>query len=937
MFCHQCGTRLPEKARFCPGCGAPVAAPSGEAQTRVAQTVEQVKEGGGVVGVAQGGTVMVGVVQHYYSQAHPGAAPEEAQRRQAALQRGLGEYLDWLEESFGTIVLRGIEQQGRQVVSLPLDTVYVPLEAEVTPEADGPGAAGEGRRPAQDGAAARGERRTLSLDRALALGPRLILTGGPGCGKSTVLQHIAWTLARAHKRDDPSLAQEALGLPGPLPLPLYIPLNQYADYLRSLPKSASGQERSLLAFIAREYPQRRQMRLGLDADFLSYLLEGEEQILLLLDGLDEVPDERQRVAVRAAIEDLTAGRPRLRAVVTSRSAAYQGKAVFGRGFRHVRVLPLRPEQVEAVVRAAYQAIYPHSQALRDARAGELLDGIRRLEAARRQRLGKGAEALVTSPLMVRMLLIVHFNHRRLPDQRADLYQKAVDAMLRPDFTLDEQVADDIEHRIGGSLAFNRELFQHLAYHMHAQGAEQGREIDEDALERILCGEATYQPYVSELIAQTRQRCTLMEERGGRYRFIHLSFQEFLAGRYLVYNHDLEAIARLFEQGRARESWWREPALLAVGYLDITAPLQARRLLQRLAGLDEDAAARDRGLPLEAQLAAAELAAAACLECRNQAADLGAALQGWLKTLLWRQEGFPAPALRAAAADALDALGWLPEDLYRLVEIDPSRLAYADPRLPTAVYYLGKYPVTNAQYARFLAAEDFAERALWVDFPKFGEDSQRMAGASWGEAGWEWLQEALKGNFSPDGRVVYPRYWNDPRFGAVRRGAPVVGITWYEANAYCRWLLRHWAGLDEASANPALRPGEVRLPAEAEWIAAAGGDRPGERYPWDAPGEATRGEREILPRANTREGKIGRTTPVGLYPSGASQPYGVWDMAGNAWEWQANFYPGRDGVLALRGGAWLNESGYARLSERHRYDPDNEWYVDLGFRVLARPY
>ena len=222
-------------------------------------------------------------------------------------------------------------------------------------------------------------------------------------------------------------------------------------------------------------------------------------------------------------------------------------------------------------------------------------------------------------------------------------------------------------------------------------------------------------------------------------------------------------------------------------------------------------------------------------------------------------------------------------------------------------------MTNAQYARFLQAEDFADRALWVDFPKFDERSRPMD-ETWGEEGWRWLQKKLGDtNYSPDSKVVYPRNWNDPRFGMARKGAPVVSITWYEASAYCRWLGRHWAELGEGGANPGWQPDEVRLPREAEWVQAAGGAQPGERYPWDLPGKATNDLQEILRRANVREAEIGRTTPAGMYPLGASQPYGLWDMGGNVWEWQANFYGKDHDVLALRGGAWDYESDDARLS------------------------
>ena len=96
--------------------------------------------------------------------------------------------------------------------------------------------------------------------------------------------------------------------------------------------------------------------------------------------------------------------------------------------------------------------------------------------------------------------------------------------------------------MAGSLAMNREMLQYLAYHMHAQGEKQGREIEEDVLRQILGGEPTYAPFVDELMAQTFQRGTLLEERDGLYRFIHLSFQEFLAGRYLVEFHQIRILS-----------------------------------------------------------------------------------------------------------------------------------------------------------------------------------------------------------------------------------------------------------------------------------------------------------------------------------------------------------------------------------------------------------
>ena len=203
--------------------------------------------------------------------------------------------------------------------------------------------------------------------------------------------------------------------------------------------------------------------------------------------------------------------------------------------------------------------------------------------------------------------------------------------------------------------------------------------------------------------------------------------------------------------------------------------------------------------------------------------------------------------------------------------------------------------------------------------------------NWGEAGWKWLQA----NWDDQQRVL-PRYWNGgPTFGATRQGAPVVDVSWYAANAYCRWLLRHWAELVEAQANPGFQPGLVRLPTEVEWARAAGGEKPEKRYSWDSPGQATYKLDEILRRVNIYESGIGHTTPVGMYPLGASLPFGLWDLAGNVWEWQANFADEDHTWLGLRGGSWNYLEELARVAACSTAPPDLPWYF-AGFRVALLP-
>lgn len=159
----------------------------------------------------------------------------------------------------------------------------------------------------------------------------------------------------------------------------------------------------------------------------------------------------------------------------------------------------------------------------------------------------------------------------------------------------------------------------------------------------------------------------------------------------------------------------------------------------------------------------------------------------------------------------------------------------------------------------------------------------------------WTPEAVKDIESAsynEGWRSGPRYWTDDRFNHATQ--PVVGISWYEAVAYCAWLSEKLGK-------------EVRLPTQAEWERAARSSH-GKEYPWGGDFDPA--------KANTKESKLNRTTPVHMYPDGRT-PEGVWDLAGNVWEWSQD---DRSGGKALTGGAWWNNAKDVGASARNGWDP-----------------
>ncbi len=123
--------------------------------------------------------------------------------------------------------------------------------------------------------------------------------------------------------------------------------------------------------------------------------------------------------------------------------------------------------------------------------------------------------------MVRMLLIVHVSDRRLPEQRAELFKRAVDNMLLPDYVTDAAVRNEL----GENHVQQLELLQTLAFHMHQQG-DKGREIDEQDMRRLLKKQENLRPWVEPFISLTASGERLLEERLGSIALSIWVFKSF---------------------------------------------------------------------------------------------------------------------------------------------------------------------------------------------------------------------------------------------------------------------------------------------------------------------------------------------------------------------------------------------------------------------------
>jgi formylglycine-generating enzyme required for sulfatase activity len=409
-------------------------------------------------------------------------------------------------------------------------------------------------------------------------------------------------------------------------------------------------------------------------------------------------------------------------------------------------------------------------------------------------------------------------------------------------------------------------------------------------------------------------------------------QEFLAAWHLGDNYRYPDYAvQLLEM--VENPWWREVLLLAAGYLAETRSSDAYRFLQKLAprGLEDKQ-------PGKALIALA-LAGRALIQLRarfSQPSWYGTVAQAFANRLYRLLYAEPVDAPIAARHEAGLVLGRLygmpgdetgvgdprfsgPQGLPDFVEIpagdfwmgsDDSDEDDGRPRhrVVLSAYEVAKYPTTNAMYKRFIEADGYADARWWAEAIKDGYWKEGKVQDYWTES-WHHL----------------PRYWDDDRWNNPSQ--PVVGVNWYEAVAYCRWL------------TAALGDGDVyRLPTEAEWERAARGPE-GWAYPW--------GDAWQKGMCNSKDVGLEQTSPVGLFPEGVTRE-GLHDMVGNVDEWCRDWYaedayaasqrrnptgPDSGRSRVLRGGSWYDDGpSICRCGFRYRVYPRSGGNV-RGFRCV----
>jgi formylglycine-generating enzyme required for sulfatase activity len=228
------------------------------------------------------------------------------------------------------------------------------------------------------------------------------------------------------------------------------------------------------------------------------------------------------------------------------------------------------------------------------------------------------------------------------------------------------------------------------------------------------------------------------------------------------------------------------------------------------------------------------------------------------------------------------------------------------RVFVSEFFVGRFPVTQDEYARFVRATGHPPPAI-RGLPLI----------------------TLGGRDTLFRELAAPYVWDGDQPPAGHGSHPVVLVTSDDAMAYCRWLADVLGRV-------------VRLPTEAEWERAARGGIDGQRYPWGNDIDPSRGNFLTESASKRQRG----TKPTGTYPPNA---YGLYDVSGNVWEWISDWYsaeyygtgdmrdprgPELGTMRIVRGGSWVNDDvAMLRCAYRHKVPLDTYAY-SVGFRVVC---
>ena len=479
--------------------------------------------------------------------------PTRTRKRPSAERTGQDDprqYLQFLREETAYIDIRGLGVGSGKAHSFPIEDLYIPLTTARATE--------------RNKAKPESEEVHLELPEKVELhealtNNRLVIIGDPGSGKTTFLRRIAFALCQTWLKEDPQAAESRLGIRDQL-FPVFISVGKLIEYIGNAQHSGSRDApttpttKDSAAWLPHYLANASQeLSWELSAAFFTEKLKAGSCILLL-DGLDEAPNRRDRESVARLLGQAGKAYGKCRFVVTSRPLAYSGKAVLT-DFPQVQIEPLENEAIETFLQRWSEGLFPDSPKRSRDHCAELLKALRHLPEVRR---------MAHNPVMLTALAVVHWNERRLPEQRADLYESIVTWLLRSREQRPDRASADRTTTLLGHLA--------LAMHNNPKGRQvqvsKGWAAEAIAPQFRDAAEAERKQKAEKFLDEEEVDSGVIVSRGSEIRFWHLTFQEYLAARAIAGQGDAAQQKLLLTRDTIHKPEWREVVLLLAGILHV---------------------------------------------------------------------------------------------------------------------------------------------------------------------------------------------------------------------------------------------------------------------------------------------------------------------------------------------------------------------------------
>ena len=689
---------------------------------------------------------------------------------------------------------------------------------------------------------------------------------------------------------------------------------------------------------------------------------GGTKSLVLLDGLDEISDIKLRKSACQWIDHQYAGFPESCFVVTSRLTGYRKTEAVELEVDHFRadVMDFTQEQQEEFLLKWFMAAYcrelrpvdvpPDEWSVKQKEEAEVRT--RTIVEYLTKPENRGLRELAAVPLMLQIMAILWKEREFLPGNRVKLYSAALDYLL--------EYRDELR-KIPPLLSADKARMVLAPIALWMQEDLETDEVERSAMhsemQKVL-STLDHPPSAEEFCKNLTDRAGLLVEYGElrkEYLFRHKTFREYLAGGHLTDKIKRNSSLMALLVKHFGEDWWSETLTFFMGQADAKMFDLFMETFFKSQISDELSPKQQSLLQVIINEAPQKTTSALCenLLSQNTTDNRQRYILDCLKTLgkvsaidtvstFILQKLAHNREIERKAEEVFDLLvepnigGWkniagrnavkgLSESFSNLYENGAQYIRFRGGRYicsPTkkvvkvSDFHMAKYPVTNRQYRLFINYLDgkpsvntkFLSKKIYI------QSLLELAGS--GDKALKGFEEYLKKE--PDlVRRFRSRFDDDRKFN--RDDQPVVGVSWYDAQAYCLWL-------------SLLSDMEYRLPTEQEWEWAAGGRRgfPNKilsvkKYPWGDKPEPT-------PKHANYGNNEGSTTLVGRYPEGATQE-GVYEMAGNVWEWIENWFEDGTDFKVLCGGSWNYDMKNLLCQARDINFPESG-DVNIGFRVIC---